>query len=406
MNTSMSNESSPADPRPLAPGPNAQATDPASRRLRVLVVDDSALVRKAITDCLSRDPGIEVVGSACDPYAAREKIARLDPDVLTLDLEMPRMDGLTFLRILMEHHPLPVVVVSSLTQAGSQAALDAMEAGAVDVLAKPDGTMSIGNLGPRLAYHVKAAAASTRFVRRREAPARGRELPLESGPPAVGRPAAGGGGGASTPAGPALAPVGIVDPRQLVVIGASTGGVEALRTILPRLPGDLPPIAVVQHISAYFSRVVADRLDALCGYEVREATEGMPLGRGTCAIAPGDRHLAVEWDAGGYRARLLDTPPVHHCRPAVDVLFRSAARAAGPRVVAALLSGLGSDGALGMQAIRAAGGRTIAQDEATSVVFGMPRAAIEAGVAEQVLPLPGSAEGIVRLVAAQAALRS
>lgn len=370
--------------------------------IRVLVVDDSALVRKAIGDALAPDPEIEVVGTACDPYVAREKILRLDPDVLTLDLEMPRMDGLTFLRILMEHHPLPVVVVSSLTQAGSQAALDAMEAGAVDVLAKPDGTMSIGNLGPRLAYHVKAAAASTRFVRRREAPARGVELPLESGGTPAPRPAP----RPAVPPGPALAPVGFVDPRQLVVIGASTGGVEALRAILPRLPGDLPPIAVVQHISAYFSRVVAERLDTLCGYTVREAQEGMALARGTCVIAPGDRHLAVAWEGGGYRVRLLDTPPVHHCRPAVDVLFRSAARAGGPRVVAALLSGMGSDGALGMQAIREAGGRTIAQDEATSVVFGMPRAAIEAGVAEQVLPLPGIAEGIVRLVAAQAALRS
>ena len=374
--------------------------------IRVLVVDDSALVRKAIGDALALDPEIEVVGTACDPYVAREKILRLDPDVLTLDLEMPRMDGLTFLRILMEHHPLPVVVVSSLTQAGSQTALDALEAGAVDVLAKPDGTMSIGNLGPRLAYHVKAAAAAARFVRPREASGRRLELPLESGAPMAARPAAVDASRTAAPPGPTLAPIGNVDPRQLVVIGASTGGVEALRAILPRLPADLPPIAVVQHISAYFSRVVAERLDTLCGYTVREAQEGMALARGTCVIAPGEKHLAVAWEGGGYRARLLDTPPVHHCRPAVDVLFRSAARAGGPRVGAALLSGMGSDGALGMQAIREAGGRTIAQDEATSVVFGMPRAAIEAGVAEQVLPLPGIAEGIVRLVAAQAALRS
>jgi len=366
-----------------------------ARPIRVLVVDDSALVRKAIGDALSLDPEIEVVGTACDPYVAREKILRFDPDVLTLDLEMPRMDGLTFLRILMAHHPLPVVVVSSLTQAGSQAALDAMEAGAVDVLAKPDGTMSIGDLGPRLAYHVKAAAASTRFVRRREAPIQGGTLPLESGAPATvasalaARPAA---------AGPPVAPVGIVDPRQLVVIGASTGGVEALRTILPRLPGDLPPIAVVQHISAYFSRVVADRLGALCPFTVREAEDGMPLTRGTCVIAPGERHLAVVWEGGGYRARLLDTPPVHHCRPAVDVLFRSAARAAGPRVVAALLSGMGSDGALGLQAVRQAGGTTIAQDEATCVVYGMPRAAVALGVVDRVVPLSGIPEALVAAV--------
>lgn len=364
-------------------------------RIRVLVVDDSALVRKAITDALALDPEIEVVGSACDPYVAREKILKLDPDVLTLDIEMPRMDGLTFLRILMEHHPLPVVVVSSLAQAGSQTALDAIDAGAVDVLAKPDGTMSIGGLGARLAYHVKAAAAATRFGRRQRPATRTSELPLESVDSAPSRAAA-------PPVTVPLPPVGPVDSRQLVVLGASTGGVEALRTILPRLPADLPPVAVVQHISAYFSRVVAQRLDTLCGYEVREAEDGMELRRGLCVIAPGDRHLAVVREGGGYRARLLETPPVHHCRPAVDVLFRSAAEAAGPWVVAALLTGMGSDGAVGMQAIRRAGGRTIAQDEATSVVFGMPRAAIEMGMAEQIVPLQGIAEAIVKAVATQA----
>ena len=374
-------------------------------RIRVLIVDDSALVRKSITDALSQDPEIEVVGAACDPYVAREKILRFDPDVLTLDMEMPRMDGLTFLKILMRHHPLPVVVVSSLTQAGSQAALDAMEAGAVDVLAKPDGTMSIGSLGARLAYHVKAAAASNRFARRRGAARKTVDLPMEPDHSAAGSAVRGGEAPATariqSPAVnlPRLAAVGRVDPRQLVVIGASTGGVEALRTILPRLPDDLPPIAVVQHISAYFSRVVANRLDALCGYEVREAEEGMELRRGTCMIAPGDRHLAVVWQGDGYRARLLQSPPIHHCRPAVDVLFRSAAEAAGPRVVAALLTGMGSDGAIGMQAIRAAGGRTIAQDEETSVVYGMPRAAIALGAAEQVVPLPGIADAIVKAVA-------
>ncbi len=371
-----------------------------SARIRVLVIDDSALVRKAITDALSLDPEIEVVGSACDPYVAREKILKLDPDVLTLDLEMPRMDGLTFLRILMRHHPLPVVVVSSLTQAGSQAALDAMEAGAVDVLAKPDGTLSIGGLGARLAYHVKAAAASSRFRRAPGAAPLGADLPLEAGPPqGVGSASRAAEAGRIEPA--PLPPVNGLDPRQIVVVGASTGGVEALRTILPRLPAGLPPIAVVQHISAYFSRVVAERLDAICGYDVREAEEGMELRRGLCVIAPGDRHLAVVWQGDAYRVRLLETPPVHHCRPAVDVLFRSAAEAAGPRAVAALLTGMGSDGAVGMQAIRKAGGRTIAQDEASSVVFGMPRAAIELGAAEQVVPLQRMAEAIVQAVTGQ-----
>ena len=374
-------------------------TSTASRRLRVLVVDDSALVRRAITDALSQDPEIEVVGSACDPYVAREKILRLDPDLLTLDLEMPRMDGLTFLRILMQHHPLPVVVVSSLTQAGSQAAFDAMEAGAVDVLAKPDGTMSIGSLGAKLAYHVKAAAASSRFQQPRSFGRSADSLPMDPQPAPAGsreEPPRGQRAAASAAASARLRLLGVgrVDPRQLVVIGASTGGVEALRTVLPQLPADMPPIAVVQHISAYFSNVVAKRLDSLCDFLVREAEDGMVLERGTCVVAPGDHHLAVVWHGDAYRARLLKSPPIHHCRPAVDVLFRSAAEVAGPRVVSALLTGMGSDGALGTQAIRAAGGATIAEDEKTCVVYGMPRAAIDLGVVDRVVPLPVVAEAI------------
>jgi two-component system chemotaxis response regulator CheB len=340
----------------------------------VLVVDDSALVRKAITDALTADPEIEVVGSACDAYVAREKIARLDPDVLTLDLEMPRMDGLTFLRILMQHHPLPVVVVSSLAQAGSQAALDALEAGAVDVLAKPDGTMSIGTLGERLAFHVKAAAQSARFRSRGPTPP----------PPAA-------------PVIPAVAPAVKAADRQLIVIGGSTGGIEALRTLLPRFPAGMPPIAIVQHISPHFSRAVAERLDALSSLDVREAGQGDVLEPGTCVLAPGD-----EFSSGAYRTKLLKTPPIHHCRPAVDVLFRSAAEAGGDQVVAALLTGMGSDGAIGMGAIRAAGGATIAEHESTCVVYGMPRAAIEAGAAERVLPLPAIADAIIDAVSHRA----
>ena len=354
-------------------------TLPAPRRLRVLVVDDSALVRKAITDALTADPEIEVVGSACDAYVAREKIARLDPDVLTLDLEMPRMDGLTFLRILMQHHPLPVVVVSSLAQAGSQAALDALGAGAVDVLAKPDGTMSIGTLGERLAVHVKAAAQSARFRSRGPTPP----------PPAA-------------PVIPAVAPAVKAADRQLIVIGGSTGGIEALRTLLPRFPAGMPPIAIVQHISPHFSRAVAERLDALSSLDVREAGQGDVLEPGTCVLAPGDAHLALEFSSGAYRTKLLKTPPIHHCRPAVDVLFRSAAEAGGDQVVAALLTGMGSDGAIGMGAIRAAGGATIAEHESTCVVYGMPRAAIEAGAAERVLPLPAIADAIIDAVSHRA----
>jgi two-component system chemotaxis response regulator CheB len=341
----------------------------AARKIRVLVVDDSALVRRAIGEALARDPELEVVGTACDPYVAREKIAQLDPDVLTLDLEMPRMDGLTFLRILMEHHPLPVVVVSSLAQHGSQAALDAMEAGAVDVLAKPDGTMSIGALADKLAFHVKAAAAAAPRLRRSTA--------------------------APAPPEPVIERTAPADPRQLIVIGGSTGGVEALRQIIPRLPAGLPPIAVVQHISAFFSRAVADRLASMSGIRVREAADGEPLRPGECVIAPGDFHLAVDFRAGGFVTRLLQSPPIHHCRPAVDVLFRSAAEAAGRQAVGVLLTGMGSDGALGMQAIRAAGGTTIAQDQSTSVVYGMPRVAVELGVVDRVVPL-GSIPAAIR----------
>ncbi len=359
------------------------------RRIRVLVVDDSALVRRAISDALAQDPEIEVVGSACDPYVAREKILRLDPDVLTLDMEMPRMDGLTFLRILMAQHPLPVVVVSSLTQAGSQLALDAMDAGAVDVLAKPGGSTTVGDLADKLAFYVKAAAASTRFRRRRGAGPAPVDAALPT--PAVAP--------SPVPKPPAVVSVrslpGWVDPRQLIVIGSSTGGVEALRTVLPRFPETMPPVVVVQHISAYFSKVVAERLDTVCAMKVQEAQDGMVLQRGMCVIAPGDHHLAVTWQGDSYRARLLRSPPIHHCRPSVDVLFRSAAEIAGKRVVAALLTGMGSDGALGMQAIRKAGGFNVAEDEQTCVVYGMPRAAITLGVVDRVVPLPRIADAIL-----------
>lgn len=341
---------------------------PTSRRIRVLVIDDSALVRQAIGDALARDPELEVVGTAPDPYVAREKIARLDPDVLTLDLEMPRMDGLTFLRILMKHHPLPVVVVSSLTQAGSQAALDAVEAGAVDVLAKPDGTMSLGALADKLAWHVKAAAAAGRHLRRPPSP--------QPSPPPRPRPVA--------------APL----DRQLIVIGASTGGVGALRQLIPALPVGLPPIAIVQHISAAFSGAVAQRLSEMSSIPVREAGDGEPLRPGECVIAPGDVHLAID-HRDGFRTRLVRSPPLHHCRPAVDVLFRSAAEVAGQLAVAVLLTGMGSDGALGMQAIRAAGGTTLAEDESTCVVYGMPKAAVSLGVVDRVVPLPGMATAII-----------
>ncbi len=332
-------------------------------KIKVLVVDDSALVRKAITDALSVDSDIEVVGSASDPIFAMEKIPRLQPDVMTLDMEMPRMDGLTFLRKLKSQgSTIKVIVISSLTQSGSQIVLDAIEAGAVDVLAKPDGHMSIGLLGAQLAHHVKAAAAA-------------RFKPVKV-PMTVFRNSE-----------KVLFNKSANTDRRLIVIGASTGGLEALRYLLPQLPDGLPPILIVQHIPAFFSKAVAERFNQLTNYQVREAGDDELLHAGLCLIAPGNYHLMVVLKGDVYRTRLVQTPAIHHCRPAVDVLFRSAAQCAGRHVVSVLMTGMGNDGAIGTQIIAQAGGQTIAEHEDSCVVFGMPRAAIELGVVEQVVPL-------------------
>lgn len=345
-------------------------------KIKVLVVDDSALVRKTIVDILSMDPDIEVVGTANDPLIAIDKIPRLQPDVMTLDMEMPRMDGLTFLRQLQaQGSTIKVVVISSLTQQGSQIAFDALEAGAIDVLAKPDGQMSIGALASKLTFHVKAAASARRMNLRAQ-PEAARAV-FKSANKAVGR----------------------ID-RRMIVIGSSTGGVEALRYLLPQLPDGLPPILIVQHIPAFFSKAVADRINNLTPYQVREAVDDEPLHPGLCLVAPGNYHLMLVMKNGVYRTRLVQSPPVHHCRPAVDVLFRSAAELAGPHVVAALLTGMGSDGAIGMQTIARAGGITLAEHESSCVVFGMPRAAIELGAAQEVVPLSHMADMLVKSIQA------
>jgi two-component system chemotaxis response regulator CheB len=339
------------------------------KKIRVVVVDDSALARRSIIEALGRDASIEVVGAAPDPYRARELILELEPDVITLDLEMPRMDGLTFLRILQEHHPIPVVVVSSLTQAGSAKALEALAAGAVDVVGKPDGSQSIGEVARHLAYLVRAAARSQPGMRLTEA---------------------------QHQAPPTERPVKKYASRSLIVIGASTGGVEALRYLLPHLPAGLPPILVVQHIPPNFSRTMAAHLDELCAFPVREAVDGETLEASTCLIAPGNFHLALVPARGGYMTRLTQSPPVHHCRPAVDILFRSVADLVGKDAVAALLTGMGVDGARGMLAMRSMGARTLAQDEQSSVVFGMPQAAIKMGAAEKVVSLRRMPHAIVQ----------
>lgn len=327
-----------------------------ARRIRVLIVDDSALVRRALSEIVSSHPDLEVAGTAPDPFAARDKILELQPDVLTLDLEMPRMDGLTFLKKLMRHHPLPVVVISSLGQSSSRAALEALQWGAVEVVAKPGGACSGGELRDQLALKIRAAA--------------GARLRPEIAPAAT----------APRRAAPARA-------ASLIAIGASTGGVEALRMVLAALPAEMPPIVIVQHIPAVFSGEFARRLDRVCRIRVKEAEDGDALEAGRALIAPGNFHLSVRGSAGRYRAAVHGGDPVHYQRPAVDVLFDSASRAAGAGAVGALLTGMGSDGAAGLLQMKRAGGRTIAQSEASCVVFGMPREAIRLGAADEVLPL-------------------
>lgn len=329
------------------------------KKIRVLVVDDSAVVRRMIADTLGRDPEIEVVGTACDPYVARDKILELNPDVLTLDIEMPRMDGLSFLRVLQQHRPMPVVMVSSLTQAGSRTVLQALELGAVDVLAKPTSAWNLGSLREQLAVRVKGAAKARLASFKNTAT----------------------GQGAIT-----TAAATHFLPRQLVVMGASTGGTEALKNVLTRLPDGLPGICIVQHIPPVFSKTFAERLNECCAFEVREAEQGDVLRPGLALIAPGDFHMSLAWKETGYRVTLDQGPMQHHVRPAVDVLFNSVVDA-GANVLAVLLTGMGCDGAQGMKALKAAGATTLAQNEETCVVYGMPRAAVEMGAADRVLPL-------------------
>jgi len=349
----------------------------ALKKIRVLVVDDSAVVRRMIADTLGLDPEIEVVGTAADPYIARDKILALNPDVLTLDIEMPRMDGLTFLRILQQHRPMPVVVVSSVTQAGSPAILQAMELGAVDVLAKPTSAWNLGTLREQLALRVKGAARAR----------------LNFKPAASGH-------GPVTVAGPTN-----FSPRQLVVMGASTGGTEALKNVLTRLPDGLPGICIVQHIPPVFSKTFADRLNECCAFEVREAVTGDELHAGLALVAPGDFHMTLKWTGAGYRVALEQGPMLHHVRPAVDILFNSAV-CAGASALAVLLTGMGCDGAQGMKTLKAAGAVTLAQNEETCIVYGMPRAAVELGVVDRVLPLDLMPHAILHALQTGAATKS
>lgn len=340
------------------------------RKIRVLIVDDSAIVRKILSDALAGEPDLEVVGTAPDPYVARDKILSLNPDVLTLDIEMPRMDGLTFLKKLMHFHPLPTVVISSVAQTSCRAAVQALELGAVEVLSKPGGPYSVGELGNTLAHKIRAAAASRV---RRSAPAAS--------------PSAERAGAANYP----RLPTGTV-----IAIGASTGGTEAIAAVLKRLPASTPGIVIAQHIPPEFSRAFANRLNESCAIDVKEAQDGDTLRAGLALVAPGDFHMLLRKGAGGYFVKVKTGPRVCYQRPSVDVLFLSVAEAAGRQAIGVLLTGMGADGAQGLLAMSKTGARTIAQDEETCVVFGMPREAIALGAAEQVLPLATISDAILR----------
>ena len=336
------------------------------RKIRVLIVDDSAIVRKLLSEALAAEPDIEVVGTAPDPYVARDKILALSPDVLTLDVEMPRMDGLTFLRKLMVFRPMPVIVISSLTQASCQIGLDALHAGAVEVMAKPGGPNSVGELKSTLAAKIRAAAVSrVRSAHQPEA-----ALP------------------------PGLQTFEKADPRALIGIGASTGGTQAIEEVLTRMPAGSPGIVIAQHIPAGFSRAFAERLNRCCPMRVAEASDGDRVEPGLALIAPGNFHMLVRQSGGSYRVTVKDGPLVCYQRPSVDVLFSSVAEAAGSHAVGALLTGMGSDGAQGLKKMKSAGGHTIAQDEASCVVFGMPMQAIRLGAADEVVPLNSIARAI------------
>jgi two-component system chemotaxis response regulator CheB len=330
-----------------------------ARPTRVLIVDDSAIVRKMLADALRPEPDIEVVGLASDPFVARDLILSHQPDVLTLDIEMPRMDGLTFLRKLMVHHPLPVIIVSSVTQASSKASIDALASGAIDVIAKPGGSRSVAEIAEKLKRRIRAVnLQSLKFS--------ALPPPDSSLPPAV---------------------RALSRAEGLVLIGASAGGTQAIEAVVSRLPADSPPILIVQHMPALFTSAFAARLDRTCPMRFVEAKGGERLERGVAYVAPGDFHLTVEAFGLTLRTALNQEPAVHYQRPAVDVLFRSAARVKQVPVVALLLTGMGTDGADGMLALRNAGAVTVAQDRESCVVFGMPGEAIARGAAMHVAPL-------------------
>lgn len=339
--------------------------------IKVLIIDDSAMIRKVFEQELSKDPDIEVVGTAPDPFVGRDKIVYLKPDVITLDIEMPRMDGLTFLEKLMKHYPIPVVVVSSLAKKGGDVALKAMELGAVEVLSKPGSAYSVGDMSEQLIEKVKAASKVKVFKRT--------DIPYSSVQDSAS----------------SLASIAVKTTNKIIAIGASTGGTDALREVISRLPANSPPVVVVQHMPQNFTKAFAERLNQICQVQVKEAVDGEYLATGKVLIAPGNQHMEIRRSGINYYVTLFDGPMVFHQRPAVEILFNSVAKYAGQNAVGAILTGMGKDGAQGLLNMRQSGASTIAQDERTCIVFGMPKEAIDLGAAQVVKPLPQIAQTIL-----------
>ncbi|MEA3363388.1 MAG: chemotaxis response regulator protein-glutamate methylesterase [Thermodesulfobacteriota bacterium] len=346
-----------------------------ARVIRVLIVDDSALVRNILSQGLSMDPGIEVVGTAPDPYIARDKIVQLQPDVMTLDVEMPRMDGVAFLRKLMPQYPIPIVMVSSLTQRGKQITMEALEAGAVDFVAKPTSNVAAGLNAMLMELRSKVKIASTANVSHWKGK----------------RPAA--------PRQPAVASAALAESTdKIIAIGASTGGTEAIRRVIEKFPATTPGTVIVQHMPSGFTKMFSDRLNQLCPMQVKEAEHGDRVRSGLILIAPGGKQLEVIRTGGFYEVRLGGEEKVSgHC-PSVDVMMRSVAKHVGANAVGAMLTGMGQDGAEGMLAMKQASARCIAQDEASSVVFGMPKVAFDKGGAERLVPLDNIATSLLSLI--------
>lgn len=344
-----------------------------SKKIKVVIVDDSAMVRKVLTKELSKDPEIEVVGTAPDPYIGRDKIVFLKPDVLILDIEMPKMDGLTFLEKLMKYYPMPVIIVSSLAKEGCEVALRALELGAVEVMAKPGAAYTVQDLSEQLIEKVKAASQIKRFERllqKREAPT------LR---PSVNQPF-------------------FKTSNKIVAIGASTGGTEAIKEVLTRLPVGIPPILVVQHMPEHFTRAFAERLNTLCKFEVKEAEDGELASPGKVLIAPGNRHLVLKRSGAQYYVEIKNGPLVYHQRPSVEVLFSSVAQSAGSNALGVIMTGMGKDGATGLLEMKNAGAFTIAQDEESSVVYGMPKEAVALGAAMKIASLDKIAQIVLENV--------